>query len=63
MVTSLTVIKMPISQKVGMELKQTCLNKKKNGEYSAGERLSITNISYNEPVEHDFYKSHLWKKD
>lgn len=48
--------------KVGMELKQTCLNKKKNGEYSAGERLSITNISYNEPVEHDFYKSHLWKK-
>lgn len=48
--------------KTGVELKQTCIDKKKNGKYSAGERLSITNISYKEPVEDDFYKSHVWQK-
>lgn len=46
----------------GIELKQTCVDLKKNGEYTAGERLSITNISYEEPVEIDFYKSHVWNK-
>lgn len=46
----------------GIELKQTCVDKKKNGQLTAGERLSITNISYNEPVEDDFYKSHVWNK-
>ena len=48
--------------KTGVELKQTCIDQKKNGDYSAGERLSITNISYKEPVEDDFYKSHVWAK-
>lgn len=48
--------------KVGAELKLTCINQKKNGEYTAGERLSITNISYKEPVEDDFYLSHIWNK-
>ncbi|MBF1115365.1 MAG: restriction endonuclease, partial [Solobacterium sp.] len=48
--------------KVGAELKLTCINQKKNGEYAAGERLSITNISYKEPVEDDFYLSHVWNK-
>ena len=48
--------------KTGIELKQTCIDKKKNGSYTAGERLSITNISYKEPVEDDFYKSHVWQK-
>ncbi len=48
--------------KTGVELKQTCIDTKKNGEYIAGERLSITNISYKEPVEDDFYKSHVWEK-
>ncbi len=48
--------------KAGIELKQTCIDKKQNGDYTAGERLSITNISYNEPVEDDFYKSHVWAK-
>jgi len=47
---------------IGLELKQTCIDTKKNGEYTAGERLSITNISYKDPVQDDFYKSHLWKK-
>lgn len=46
----------------GVELKQTCIDRKKNGGYTAGERLSITNISFKEPVEHDFYKSHVWEK-
>lgn len=35
---------------------------KKDGDYRAGERLSITNISYDEPVEDNFYKSHLYEK-
>lgn len=52
----------PDFPKVGIELKQTCLNMKKDGTYSAGERLSITNISYKEAVEIDFNKSHVWSK-
>lgn len=46
----------------GIELKQTPIDLKKNGEYTAGERLSITNISYKEPVQEEFYKSHVWSK-
>ena len=48
--------------KIGLELKQTPIDKAKKEEYRAGERLSITNISYNNPVEEDFYKSHVWEK-
>ena len=48
--------------KVGLELKQTCIDLTKKGEYRAGERLSITNISFKEPVIDDFYKSHVWDK-
>ena len=48
--------------KIGLELKQTCIDQKKDGEYTAGERLSITNISYKEPVEDNFYFSHVWNK-
>lgn len=49
-------------KEAGVELKQTCIDIKKDGSYTAGERLSITNISFKEPVEHDFYKSHVWEK-
>lgn len=49
-------------KEAGVELKQTCLDQKKNGSYTAGERLSITNISFEEPVEVEFYKSHVWDK-
>lgn len=49
-------------KEAGVELKQTCIDQKKNGEYTAGERLSITNISFENPIEIDFYKSHVWKK-
>lgn len=48
--------------KTGIELKQTCIDQRKNGTYTAGERLSITNISFTGPVEEDFYKSHVWDK-
>lgn len=49
-------------KEAGVELKQTCIDITKSGKFTAGERLSITNISYEEPVEHDFYKSHVWEK-
>lgn len=49
-------------KEAGVELKQTCIDQKKNGSYTAGERLSITNISFEEPVEIEFYKSHVWNK-
>ena len=49
-------------KEAGVELKQTCIDKKKNGSYTAGERLSITNISFDHPVEVEFYKSHVWNK-
>lgn len=48
--------------KVGLELKMTPIDKDNKGNLRAGERLSITNISYNEPIEENFYKSHVWKK-
>lgn len=48
--------------KVGIEIKQTPIDITKKGIKKAGERLSITMISYKEPVEEDFYKSHLWEK-
>lgn len=48
--------------KVGLELKQTCIDLTKKGEYRAGERLSITNISFKEPVIDNFYDSHVWDK-
>lgn len=48
--------------KVGIEIKQTPIDLTKKGEMRAGERLSITMISYSEPVEENFYKSHVWNK-
>ena len=49
-------------EKAHVELKQTPIDILKSGKYSAGERLVITMISYRDPVEDDFYKSHLWDK-
>lgn len=46
----------------GVELKVTPYEKKKNGKLSAGERLVLSMISYENAVEHDFYKSHVWEK-
>ena len=49
-------------KKAGVELKVTCIEQRKNGSLKAGERLSITNVDYNNPIETDFYKSHVWDK-
>ena len=46
----------------GIELKATCYEITQKGEYRAGERLVLTMISYDKPVESDFYKSHAWEK-
>ncbi len=46
----------------GVELKATPYEKKKNGELKAGERLALGMISYEKPIEMDFYKSHMWEK-
>jgi DNA mismatch repair protein MutH len=46
----------------GVEIKATPYEQRKNGKYVAGERLVITMISYKEPVERDFYQSHIWGK-
>lgn len=45
-----------------VELKVTCIEERRNGSYKAGERLSITNIDFNGPIEPDFFKSHVWEK-
>lgn len=52
----------PDFAEAGVELKATCYDVKKNGEYSAGERLVITMIPMNGPIESDFYESHAWEK-
>lgn len=46
----------------GTELKVTPLEKKKNGEFRAGERLVITMIPNDSPVEQVFEKSHVIEK-
>ena len=48
--------------KIGVEIKQTPIDIKKDGTLTAGERLVITMISYKDPVEDDFYKSHVYEK-
>lgn len=46
----------------GVELKATPYEYTKKGELRAGERLVLTMISYDQPVEIDFYRSHVWEK-
>ena len=46
----------------GVELKVTPYEVTKKGELRAGERLVLTMINYDGPVEVDFYKSHAWNK-
>ena len=48
--------------KIGVEIKQTPIDIKKDGTLTAGERLVITMISYADSVEEDFYKSHVYEK-
>lgn len=46
----------------GVELKTTPYEVTKKGELRAGERLILTMINYDGPVEIDFHKSHAWEK-
>lgn len=46
----------------GVELKVTPYEITKKGELRAGERLVITMINYDGPIEMDFVKSHAWEK-
>lgn len=52
----------PDFAEAGVELKATCFDVKKNGDISAGERLVLTMIPFNGPIEDDFYSSHVWEK-
>jgi DNA mismatch repair protein MutH len=52
----------PDFPKAGVELKVTPYEIGKKGGYSAGERLVITMISYQDAVEEDYYASHVYKK-
>lgn len=52
----------PDFEELGIELKTTPIDKTAKNEFRAGERLSLTNISYEEPVIDDFYESHVWDK-
>ena len=49
-------------KEIGIELKVSCYEINKNGELRAGERLVLTMIGYDSPVEDDFYQSHAWEK-
>lgn len=46
----------------GVELKVSPYEIRKNKEYRVGERLVLTMIDYNNPVEADIFKAHLWEK-
>lgn len=46
----------------GVELKVTPYEVTQKGELRAGERLVLTMINYDSPIEMEFYKSHAWTK-
>ena len=52
----------PDFAEAGVELKATCVDRLKSGRLSAGERLVLTMIAYDEPVADSLYDSHLWRK-
>lgn len=52
----------PDFPEAGVELKASCFDIKKNGDYSAGERLVLTMIPLDGPIEEDFFSSHVWSK-
>lgn len=53
----------PDFPEAGVELKATCFDiRKKDNGLSAGERLVLTMIPFDEPIEDDLAASHLWEK-
>lgn len=52
----------PDFEEAGVELKVTPYELMKNKKLRAGERLVITMIPYDKPVENEFLNSHVWEK-
>lgn len=52
----------PDFAQAGVELKATCIDTLRNGDSSAGERLVLTMIPYDEEAPASLYDSHLWHK-
>ena len=52
----------PDFKKVGIELKSTPYEFNKNGTIKAGERLSVTMVPHDRPIEQHFYNSDVWHK-
>lgn len=52
----------PDFSKADVELKVSPLNLKRNGDYSAGERLVLTMIPFDGPIEDNLFASHAWQK-
>lgn len=52
----------PDFAEAGVELKATCIDRRKNGTDAAGERLVLTMIPYDEEAPESLYDSHLWHK-
>lgn len=52
----------PDFAEAGVELKATCIDRRKNGTEVAGERLVLTMIPYDEEAPASLYDSHLWHK-
>ncbi|MBR3384799.1 MAG: hypothetical protein IKG69_06325, partial [Atopobiaceae bacterium] len=52
----------PDFAEAGVELKATCIDRRKNGSDAAGERLVLTMIPYDEEAPVSLYDSHLWYK-
>lgn len=46
----------------GVEIKASPLDLKQDGSFRAGERLVLTMIPLDRPIENDFFKSHAWEK-
>ena len=52
----------PDFAEAGVELKATCIDRRKSGADAAGERLVLTMIPYDEELPSVLYDSHLWHK-
>lgn len=52
----------PDFAEAGVELKTTCLDLKRDGSLAPGERLVITMIPMDAPIEPNLFASHLWEK-
>ena len=52
----------PDFSEAGVELKATCIDRRKDGREVAGERLVLTMIPYDEEAPESLYDSHLWHK-